>query len=274
MKTNTVYYKNSQKMHEIDSASIDLIVTSPPYFNVKDYNVVEKKASKQIGDIPDYRAFIQNMISIWQECQRVLKPNGKLAINTMMMPLPKKKFNTQHSRIILDLDNDIKNSILAKTELRFYDRYIWNRLNSSKPLMFGSYPFPPNFYSQNSSEYISIYVKEGKPPRKRSDEIKQKSRLTQKEWVDYTKHIWDIQIPSKSEISYKRHPAVMAFDVAYRCVKLFSWWGDTVLDPFAGSGTTLCAAKKLGRNYVGYEIIPEYKDLIEEKLAATAHPDE
>ena len=268
MKVNTVYYKTAQVMKEVADATVELIVTSPPYFNIKNYNQDGQRKKNQIGDFANYQTYLENMVPIWQECARVLKPNGKMAINTMLMPMPKKEYSTHRSRDLLDLDGDIKATILKHTELFFYDRYIWNRLNSSKALMFGSYPYPPNFYSQNSSEYISIYVKDG-VPAKRPPEIKAKSKLTLKEWVEYTKHIWDIPIPAKNNIAYKRHPAIMPPEVAQRCIRLFSCYGDIVLDPFTGSGTTLSAAKKLGRKYLGYEIIEDYKSLIEERLAQT-----
>ena len=271
MKTNIIHYRNSQNMKEVPERSVDLIVTSPPYFNIKNYNVDDKRKKNQIGDINIYQDYIQTMVPVWLECERILKPNGKLAINTMMMPMPKKEYSTHYNRDILDLDGDIKHSILNQTKLYLYDRYIWNRLNSSKNLMFGSYPNPPNFYSQNSSEYISIYVKDGKPENKRTKEIKDKSALTQKEWVSYTKHIWDIPIPLKSDIAYGKHPAIMPLEIAYRCIRLFSFYGDIVLDPFTGSGTTLCAAKKAGRQYIGYEIIKDYKEVINKKLAAIKH---
>ena len=254
-------------MKEVADATVELIVTSPPYFNIKNYNQDGQRKKNQIGDIASYHDYLENMVPIWKECARVLKPNGKMAINTMLMPMPKKDYSTHRSRDILDLDGDIKATVLAHTGLYFYDRYIWNRLNSSKPLMFGSYPYPTNFYSQNSSEYISIYVKDG-VPAKRAAAIKEKSKLTQKEWVEYTKHIWDIPIPAKNDLAYKRHPAIMPAEVARRCIRLFSCYDDIVLDPFTGSGTTLGAAKQLGRKYLGYEIIEDYKDLIEEKIAA------
>ena len=94
---NKIFYKNAQKMNEIFDNSIDLIITSPPYFNIKDYskngtqNIVHsKKIKNQIGDINDYKIFINELLKIWIECERVLKPNGKLIINAPLMPMKKK----------------------------------------------------------------------------------------------------------------------------------------------------------------------------------------
>ena len=145
------------------------------------------------------------------------------------------------------------------------DLYIWNRTNTSKTLMFGSYPYPKNFYAQNTSEFITIFVKDGKTPFVRK-EIKEQSKLTQKEWVEFTKQIWNIPIPNKNDIAFGKHPAIMPEQIPYRLIKLYSFVGDIVLDPFTGSGTTLKVAKELNRNFVGYELYEYYKDIISEKL--------
>ncbi|MBT9171446.1 MAG: Modification methylase DpnIIB [Actinobacteria bacterium] len=260
-------------MSEIPDNSIHLIVTSPPYFNIKDYskdgyqvNKITEKKEGQIGDIEDYKQYIKEMLKVWKECERVLKPNGKLVINVPLMPMLKKNFNTHYNRHIFDINADIENSILNNTKLFLYDIYIWNRTNPSKDLMFGSYPYPRNFYAQNTSEFITIYVKDGKPDNNVPEEIQEKSKLTEKEWTEYTKQIWNIPIPGRDDIAFGKHSAIMPEEIVRRCVKLFTFIGDIVLDPFAGSGTTLKVAKELGRNYVGYEIMETYRDIIEEKL--------
>ena len=276
MYKNKVFYKNSQSMLEVPDNVIDLIITSPPYFNIKDYakdgKQVEKHSKKtdgQLGDIANYKKFIDELYIVWKECERILKPNGKLIINTPLMPMKKADLNSHYNRHIFDLNSDIQNSIInaPKSKLFLYDTYIWNRTTTAKSLMFGSYPYPRNFYAQNTSEFITVYVKDGKPTEKVSKEIKEKSKITQDEWTEYTKHIWNIPIPNKSDLAYGTHTAIMPEEIVYRCVKLFSFVDDLVLDPFTGSGTTLKVAKELGRNYVGYEIMPEYKTIIKQKLS-------
>jgi len=270
---NHVFYKDSRNMAEVPSNSIHLIVTSPPYFNIKDYskdgyqmNKISKKKRGQIGDIKNYKKYINELLKVWKECERVLKPNGKLVINVPLMPIPKKDLNTHYNRHIFDINADIEHSILSRTNLFLYDIYIWNRTNSSKNLMFGSYPYPRNFYAQNTCEFITVYVKDGKPDNNLPEEIREKSKLTEKEWTEYTKQIWNIPIPAKDDIAFGKHSAIMPEEIVRRCVKLFTFIGDIVLDPFAGSGTTLKIAKELGRNYVGYEIMDIYRGVIEEKL--------
>lgn len=272
---NKVFYKNAQKMVEVPNDSIDLIITSPPYFNIKDYSKNgtqtkqhSKKINGQIGDIGNYKIFIAELLKVWTECERILKPNGKLIINTPLMPMKKKEFSTHYNRHIFDLNSDIQNSILYKkgTRLFLYDTYIWNRTNTSKKLMFGSYPYPRNFYAQNTSEFITVYVKDGLPLNNLPKKIKEESKFTEKEWVEYTKQIWNVPIPNKSDLAFGEHTAIMPEEIVKRCVRLFSYINDIVLDPFAGSGTTLKVAKELKRNFVGYEIMKEYEKIINIKL--------
>jgi DNA modification methylase len=145
------------------------------------------------------------------------------------------------------------------------DVYIWNKTNSSKKLMFGSYPSPPNFYAQNTTEFIGVFVKDGKP-KVRSKSIKKKSVLKEWEWISFTKAVWDIPVPNKSDLAYGIHPAIMPEEIPYRLIKMYSFVFDIVLDPFFGSGTTGKVAKQLYRQWIGYEIDPTYSKIIGEKV--------
>ena len=272
---NKVYFKDSRKMTELPNNSVHLIVTSPPYFNIKDYSLdgyqKNKRSEKivgQIGDIPNYKNYIEEMLKVWKECERVLNPNGKLVINTPLMPILKKSLNTHYNRHIFDINSDIENSILNNTGLFLLDVFIWNRTNPSKKLMFGSYPYPRNFYAQNTTEFITVYVKDGLSENNLPAEIKEKSKLTEKEWVEFTKQVWNIPIPNKNDLAFGEHSAIMPEEIVRRCIRLYTYVGDVVLDPFAGSGTTLKVAKELKRNFVGYEISKSYEKIINLKLGS------
>ncbi len=272
---NKVYFKDSRNLSDLPDESVQLIITSPPYFNIKDYSLdgyqTTKHADKeigQIGDIQQYDGYISEMLSVWKECERVLKPNGKIAINTPLMPMLKKELTTHYNRHVFDINSDIQQSIIKNTNLFLMDVYIWNRTNPKKGLMFGSYPYPRNFYAQNTIEFISIYVKDGKPENHVSPEHREASKLSQEEWVTFTKQVWDIPTPSKKDLAYGKHSAIMPEEIVNRCIRLYSFASDVILDPFAGSGTTLKVANQLGRFYVGYEISKSYKGVIDAKLAS------
>jgi len=249
-----------------------LAVTSPPYFNIKDYsfdgwqeNRISETVRGQIGDIREYSGYLSALDRVWMEVERVLKPNGKLCVNVPLVPIQKNELSTHYTRDIFNLHSGIEYHILNYTSLYLMDVYVWNRTNPTKSLMFGSYPYPPNFYAQNTIEFISVYVKDGKP-EKRSDEIKEASRLTESEWVEYTKQVWNIPIPNKGDEAYGMHPAIMPLELATRLIKLYSFVGDIVLDPFLGSGTTAKAAIVTEREYIGYEINEAYRPVIETKI--------
>ena len=271
---NIVYYKSSTRMKEIKDNSVDLIVTSPPYYNIKDYSKDgyqksnhSKIQANDIGNFESFENYIKEMLKVWKECERVLKPNGKLCLNVPLLPMLKDDYKSHYNRHIYDLQSSIQSSILKETNLYLMDLYIWNRTNSTKKLMFGSYPYPRNFYAQNTVEFITVYVKDGTPINGLPPEIKELSKLSKEEWVTFTKQIWDIPIPNKKDLAFGEHSAIMPEEIPHRCIRLYSYVGDTVLDPFTGSGTTLRVAKKLGRNFIGYELYDNYKEVIDRKIS-------
>jgi len=270
-----VFYRDSRTMRELPGESVHLVVTSPPYYNVKNYALdgyqerkTNTRAKAQIGDLKNYDDYIKEMLAVWRECCRVLKPNGKLVINAPLMPIPKSVFSNFHTRYIFNIASDIERSILKRLKkMHLYDVYVWNRTNPGKNLMFGSYPYPRNFYAQNTIEFVSVFVKEGKPDARPMEKIKKQSKLTQKEWVSFTRQVWDLPVPNKKDLAFGSHCALMPEEIVERCVRLFTFVDDIVLDPFAGSGTTLKVAKEWGRKYVGYETVKSYARLIDAKLA-------
>ena len=242
-------------MNDIIDESIRLIITSPPYFNAKNYDHQD-----QIGlNSNSYAKYISSMNPIWRECFRVLKPNGKLCINSPILPMDKQTMSTHHNRDYLNINNDIENNILNTTEFFRYDLIIWDK-GSTDQLMMGSYPHPPNFYGLNTIEFINIFVKDGKP-EKIDNKTKNKSKLSKDEWRKYISSIW--KFPPTHD---RAHPAPFPVELPFRLIKLFSFTNDIILDPFMGSGTTALAAKMVERHFLGYELNKNYIKLGEKRL--------
>jgi site-specific DNA-methyltransferase (cytosine-N4-specific) len=242
-------------MSEIENNSIRLIITSPPYFNVKDYGIEE-----QIGRSSEtYEHYIESMLPVWQECYRILKPNGKLSINAPIMPMEKKVYSTHYNRDVLNINNDIEQSVLSNTKFYRYGNIIWDK-GSTDQLMMGSYPYPPNFYLLNTIEYINIFVKDGQPEKINKD-LKEKSRLTKEEWREYISTIWKFA-PERN----RDHPAPFPVELPFRLIKMYSFIDDIIVDPFMGSGTTAIASILCNRKYIGYEINPEFVKMANSRL--------
>lgn len=252
---NKIFRHSSENMSEIKDNSIRLIITSPPYFNVKDYGIDE-----QIGKSSEtYEHYIESMLPVWKECHRILKPNGKICINTPIMPMEKKIYSTHYNRDILNINNDVEQSILRNTAFYRYGSIIWDK-GSTDQLMMGSYPYPPNFYLLNTIEYINIFVKDGQP-EKISKELKEKSRLTKEEWREYISTIWKFA-PERN----RDHPAPFPIELPLRLIKMYSFTDDIIVDPFMGSGTTAIAAVLCDRRYLGFEINPKYVEMTNSRL--------
>ena len=197
----------------------------------------------------------------------MLIPNGKLCINTPILPIPKAVMPEQHTRHLKNLNNDIEATILRELALERFSLYIWQKQTTEK--MFGSYPFPPNLFEQNTTEFISVYVKPGQP-RRLPAEVKEASRLTEAQWLNLTRQIWHLY---PEDIRRAGHPAPFPEALANRLIAMYTFAaaegfeGDTVLDPFSGTGATCVAAKRLGRRAIGIDMSPDFCLLAAERLA-------
>lgn len=252
-----IYIGDSRNMKDVADGSVQLIITSPPYGALKDYD-----NDGQIRMDQSYSDYIQNLNEVWKECIRVLGPDGKLCIN--IMPLFESGNATPFKRRVTHtVISDIEKFMDSTGEMFTFALYIWDKRKIVRFSSFGSYPYPTNIFSTFPYEWIIVFCKKGKRD-KVSDEIKEKSKLTQKEWADWAiNSFWEMQ-PAKAKS--EGHPAPFPKELPHRLIKLYSFYGDTVLDPFMGTGTTAEAAIELGRNAIGYEINPEYKELIDNKL--------
>lgn len=254
-------------LQKITSDTIHCIITSPPYWNIVDYGF-----EGQLGQ-GSYEEYLTQLLEVWRECERILVPNGKLCIITPIMPISKKVISEQHTRHIKNINNDIEDSILSNLKLKRYSLYIWQKQTTEK--MFGSYPYPPNIYEQNTIEFINVLVKDGEP-RKLSKEIKEASKLSEKEWMDLTRQIWSLY---PEDVKRVKHPAPFPVSIPNRLIAMFtfarykgknvSYEGDIVLDPFCGTGATLIAAKSLGRRFIGIDLSPDFCYFSAENLRRT-----
>ena len=256
------------EMKKIESGSIALIVTSPPYWNLIDYEV-----EGQYGQ-GTYEDYLDEMLDVYAEAQRVLQPNGKLAIVTPLIPIPKKIDNTIHTRKLFNISNDIENKILKSNRTKLLNRfslYIWQKQTSTK--MFGSYPYPPNIYEDNTIEFINVLIKDGKPPIHRK-EIKEKSKMTQEEWLNLSIQVWPIMPSNIQRKNNGGHPAPFPEEIPRRLISMYTFQeapeynfeGDIVLDMFNGSGSTTLAAAQMKRRFIGIDLNKGYCKMAELKI--------
>ena len=253
-----IYFKSATKMSELPDASVNLIITSPPYWSLKDYGVVD-----QIGlGSGTFETYLNGLNEVWAECVRVLAPDGKFCINIMPILLTgtQAAHGRRETKLLL---NEIEQFMTSTGVMFQFGLYIWDKRKIARFSSFGSYPYPPNIFSTFPYEWITVFSKAGKRP-KVDAEVKKKSRLTTKEWQDWAVNsIWEMQ-PAKAKS--EGHPAPFPVELPRRIIKLHSFWGDLVLDPFMGSGTTALAALELSRRVVGYELNESFRSLAEKKL--------
>lgn len=242
-------------LRKLPSDCVALIVTSPPYWNIVDYRV-----EGQIGQT-SYEQYLADMLDVWKETCRVLIPNGKLAIVTPIMPITKKVIGDQYTRHLKNISSDIEQTILASVAgLNRYSLFVWQKQTSVN--MFGSYPYPPNIYENNTIEFISVFVKDGPPPSLPA-KAKEPSKLLQSEWVNLTMQVWPIY---PEDVKRAAHPAPFPVVLPQRLIMMYTFRaapeadfaGDIVLDMFNGTGSTSLATKVTGRNYIGIELNPEF----------------
>ena len=233
----------------VDDESVHLVVTSPPYWNLKRYN----ENPDQLGHIQDYEAFIGELEKVWRHVLRILVPGGRLVCVVGDVCVARRNFGRH---LVFPLHADI---CVTCRRLGFdnLNPIVWHKIaNASYEVSNGSKflgkPYEPNAIIKNDMEFILMQRKPG-GYRQPSGEQRDASRISKEEFGLWFQQIWNI--PGAST---KHHPAPFPLELAMRLVRMFSFTGDTVLDPFCGSGTTMVAALRTGRNSIGVEIDPEY----------------
>jgi len=250
----------AEVMATFPEASVDLVITSPPYWNAVAY---EGGAPQW----PTYEAYLDDMVRVWKQCARVLRPNGKLCLNTPIMPVPKTVI-AQHTRHIKNIAADLEARILGETDLLRYSLFVWQKQTSK--MMFGSYPYPGNIIENNTVEFINVYVKPGKPP-KFAPHVKEANALSRAEWGDLTQQVWFMYPEDVKRAN--DHPAPFPAKLPARCMRLYSYGacagfpGEVVLDPFVGAGTTCAVARSMGRRWIGIDISEPYLRFAARRIA-------
>ena len=243
-----------KSFEEMPDESVQLVITSPPYWNIKDYGV-----EGQIGYNESYAEYLSSLLEVWRNCIRVLSPGCQMCINIGEIYVaagekPPYHFKPIHSEITQDM--------LAENML-YLGTIIWKKVSNTTTSggcsLMGSMYYPRDGGISYSHEYIMIFKKYGKSP-KPTPENKELSKLTKEERFSYFRGIWDI--PGEKQ---KGHCAMFPLEIPLRLIKMYSFAGETVLDPFLGSGTTMLAAKQLGRSCIGIELNPSFIPLIETK---------
>lgn len=229
--------------------SIHLVITSPPYWNLKEYN----ENPNQIGHIEDYDSFLNEIRLVWEHVFRILVPGGRLVCVVGDVCVSRRKFGRH---LVFPLHADIC-VICRKIGFDNLNPIIWHKIaNASFEVENGSKflgkPYEPNAIIKNDIEFVLMQRKPG-GYRKPSDEQRKLSKINKKDFDCWFQQIWNI-----TGASTKFHPAPFPLELATRLVRMFSFHGDTVLDPFCGTGTTMIAALKHGRNSIGIDIEPEY----------------
>jgi DNA modification methylase len=242
-------------MSEIPDRTVHLIVTSPPYWQLKDYGT-----EIQIGFHQSYEEYINNLNLVWSECHRTLAPGCRLCIN----------IGDQFARSVyygrykvIPIRTEIT-KFCETIGLDYMGAIIWQKVTTCNTTggatIMGSFPYPRNGIIKIDYEFILIFKKPGVAPAV-SQSNKELSKLTQKEWNEYFTGHWNF-----SGERQDKHLAMFPVELPRRLIKMFSFVGDTVLDPFLGSGTTSLAARQLGRNSVAYEINKEFVPIVRNKL--------
>lgn len=242
-------------MSELADNSVHLVVTSPPYWQLKDYG-----SENQIGFNDSYEDYINNLNLVWNECYRCLHNGCRLCVN----------IGDQFARAVYYGRYKvipIREEIIKFCESIGFDymgAVIWQKVTTSNTtgggVQMGSYPYPRNGILKLDYEFILIFKKLGDAP-KPTKEQKELSRMTAEEWNTFFAGHWNF-----AGTRQNNHIAMFPEELPKRLIKMFSFVGETVLDPFAGSGTTSLVAKILDRNSVGYEINKDFISVIKEKL--------
>jgi len=236
-------------LETIPDGSVDIIVTSPPY------NFGQNYAEDPFDDTHDWDAYFSHLYAIWQDCARVLKPGGRIAVN--IQPLFSDYIPTHH----------IISSQLLKLGLLWKAEILWEKNNyNAKFTAWGSWKSPSMPYLKYTWEFVEVFDKE---THKKAG-LKEDIDITGEEFKEWVIGKWSV--PPETRMKEYGHPAMFPEEIPRRLLKLFSYRGDLVLDPFNGVGTTTLAAWKNQRRFIGIDISPQYCQTAIERIERSGVP--
>jgi len=258
MKTHhKIIIGDSRAMEDLADESVHLVITSPPYWQLKDYG-----SENQIGYHNSYEEYINNLNLVWNESHRVLHKGCRLCVN-IGDQFARSVYYGRYKVI------PIRTEIIKFCETIGFDymgAVIWQKVTTTNTTggasIMGSFPYPRNGILKLDYEFILIFKKQGDAPKPTAEQ-KKASKLTTEEWNSYFAGHWNF-----AGARQEHHIAMFPEELPRRLIKMFSFVGDAILDPFLGSGTTSLSARNLGRNSVGYEINSEFLPVIKKKLQA------
>jgi DNA modification methylase len=243
-------------MKELEDDSIDLIITSPPYGQIKDYNI-----ESQIGYGEEFSDYYLRLKHVWKECKRVLNPQRRICINIGDQYLRARDYDRY--RVLPIASKIIQDCI--EIGFDFMGDIIWKKVSTTNTTggcsLMGSLFYPGNGMVTYDYEHILIFKKIEGTLKKVNRETKELSKICMDEWKRWYVGHW--VFPG---VQQKEHIAMFPEELPYRLIRMFSYPNETILDPFAGSGTTLKVARNYGRKAIGYEINADFAPIIQNKV--------
>ena len=263
--THRLHLGDARNLSWIPDASVHLVVTSPPYWTLKEY---APENEDQMGHFEDYGHFLSELDRVWRECARVLVGGGRICCVVGDVCIPRKRGGRHH---VVPLHADIQVRA-RKVGLDCLTPILWNKIANGVTEAEGNgagfygKPYQPGGIVKNDIEYI-LFLRKGGEYRSAPTLQKALSMLTREEMKTWFRSIWaDLRGASTRD----GHPAPYPIEIAERLIKMFSFAGDTILDPFAGTGSTSQAAIMAGRNSIANEVEPAYVEIARQRIRKTA----
>lgn len=251
MNGHQIHIKDNMELSMLENDSVHLTVTSPPYVTT------EFKKGQEFN----YEEFLDSFKLLCRELFRITVPGGRFALNVAdIISKYRYKDDDVISRVALGLDTF---NVAQSAGFRLLERFVWDKgftRNFGGPLL-GSYPYPLTLFNNNYFEYIFVFKKPGK--RKVKQALREESRISLEEWRQWTQQWWRVESVTEK---FNYHRAIFPIEIPYRLIRMYSYVGDVVLDPYMGTGATMIAANSCQRASIGFEIDEKCESLIKHRL--------